>query len=45
MDLSEGDKAPLFSAPSTGQNPLVLADLLRAKRVVLAFFPTAFTGG
>lgn len=45
IDLKVGDEAPDFSAPSTKADPLALADLLKKKRVVLAFFPKAFTGG
>ena len=45
IDLKVGDEAPDFSAPSTKGDPFTLADLIKKKRVVLAFFPKAFTGG
>jgi len=43
--LKQGDRAPSFSAQSTVRDPLALAELLQSKKVVLAFFPKAFTGG
>jgi len=43
--LKQGDRAPGFSAQSTVRDPLALSELLQSKKVVLAFFPKAFTGG
>jgi len=41
---SVGDPAPAFSLESTDGEVVSLADL-KGKKVVLAFFPKAFTGG
>ena len=44
-ELQVGERAPNFSAPATGPNPLVLSDLLSSNVVIMAFYPKAFTGG
>ena len=44
-ELKVGDRAPDFSAPATGPNPLILSDLLKTNVIVIAFYPKAFTGG
>ncbi len=43
--LKVGDTAPEFELPSTTGKPFRLADFRGKKNIVLAFFPTAFTGG
>ncbi len=43
--LKAGEKAPPFSLPDTDGKPVALANLLERGPVILAFFPTAFTGG
>ena len=43
--LKVGDTAPDFTLPSTSGKPVRLSDFRGKKNVVLAFFPTAFTGG
>jgi peroxiredoxin Q/BCP len=42
--LKAGDKAPAFSVASTTGKPVVLADYLGRKNVVLFFYIAAFTG-
>lgn len=43
--LKVGDAAPAFSLPSTTGKTVTLADFKGKKKVVLAFYPKAFTGG
>lgn len=43
--LKVGDQAPAFSLPSTTGKTVSLADFKGRKKVVLAFYPKAFTGG
>jgi peroxiredoxin Q/BCP len=45
MRLGVGDVAPDFSLPASTGKTVKLADYLGKKKVVLAFFPKAFTGG
>jgi peroxiredoxin Q/BCP len=45
MRLGVGDKAPDFSLPASNGKTVKLSDYLGKKKVVLAFFPKAFTGG
>jgi peroxiredoxin Q/BCP len=45
MRLAPGDKAADFSLPASTGKTVKLADYLGKKKVVLAFFPKAFTGG
>lgn len=40
-----GDKAPAFELPASSGQTVRLADFAGRKKVVLAFFPKAFTGG
>jgi peroxiredoxin Q/BCP len=40
-----GDQAPAFSAQASNGKTVSLADYAGKKKVVLAFFPKAFTGG
>lgn len=42
MALQAGDKAPAFTLYNTDRNPVSLSDL-QGKKVVLLFFPLAFT--
>jgi peroxiredoxin Q/BCP len=44
MAIAAGQPAPDFTLPSTKGDPLTLSSL-KGKKVVLAFFPAAFTGG
>jgi peroxiredoxin len=43
--LKVGDEAPDFTLPSTAGQPVTLSALRGKSNVVLAFFPSAFTGG
>jgi thioredoxin-dependent peroxiredoxin len=45
MHLGVGDTAPGFSLSASNGKTVSLADYLGKKKVVLAFFPKAFTGG
>ena len=45
MRLGVGDAAPGFSLAASNGKTVKLADYLGKKKVVLAFFPKAFTGG
>jgi len=45
MRLGVGDKAPDFSLSASNGKTVKLSDYLGKKKVVLAFFPKAFTGG
>lgn len=44
-DLAVGDAAPDFTLPSTDGNEVTLSSFAGQKKVVLAFFPKAFTAG
>jgi peroxiredoxin len=41
--LAAGDRAPDFTADSTGGKPVTLSSFQGRKRVLIAFFPLAFT--
>ena len=43
--LKVGDEAPAFSLPASTGKTIRLADYKGKKKVVLAFYPKAFTGG
>lgn len=44
--LAVGDDAPLFTLPGTpGKADISLAEAIKEKPVLLAFYPKAFTGG
>ena len=43
--LKVGDEAPAFSLPGSTGKTIQLADFKGRQKVVLAFFPKAFTGG
>lgn len=49
--VTEGDRAPDFTAPCAGGNayddvePITLSNVLGEGPIVLAFYPAAFTGG
>ncbi len=43
--LKVGDVAPAFSLPASTGKTIQLSDFLGKKKVVLAFYPKAFTGG
>jgi peroxiredoxin Q/BCP len=45
MRLGVGDVAPDFSLPASNGKTVKLSDYKGKKKVVLAFFPKAFTGG
>ena len=45
MRLGIGDTAPDFSLSASNGKTVKLSDYRGQKRVVLAFFPKAFTGG
>lgn len=46
VKLAVGDDAPLFTLPGTpGKADISLADAIKEKPVLLAFYPKAFTGG
>ena len=40
-----GDVAPAFSLPASTGRTIALSDFKGKKKVVLAFYPKAFTGG
>lgn len=44
MAIEAGQPAPDFTLDSTKGDPVTLSGL-RGKKVVLAFYPAAFTGG
>ena len=44
MAIEAGKSAPDFTLASTKGDPIAMSDL-KGKKVVLAFFPAAFTGG
>ena len=43
--LKVGDQAPAFSLPASSGKTISLSDFKGKQKVVLAFFPKAFTGG
>jgi len=43
-DINVGDKAPDFSLPITLQDKMTLSDVLKDKKVVLAFYVFDFSG-
>jgi peroxiredoxin Q/BCP len=43
--VAVGEVAPNFSLPASNGKTVKLADYRGKKKVVLAFFPKAFTGG
>ena len=43
-DIRVGDKAPDFSLPITLQDKVTLSDVLKGKKVVLAFYIFDFAG-
>ena len=43
-DINVGDKAPEFSLPVTLTDKLALSDVLKDKKVVLAFYIFDFAG-
>ena len=43
-DISIGDRAPDFSLPITLQEKMTLSDVLKEKKVVLAFYIFDFAG-
>jgi peroxiredoxin Q/BCP len=45
VKLRVGDEAPAFSLPASTGKTISLADFNGKKKVVLAFYPKAFTGG
>ena len=45
MRLGVGDKAPDFSLSASTGKTVKLSDYLGKQKIVLAFFPKAFTGG
>jgi len=45
MKLKVGDEAPAFSLPASTGKTITLAEFKGRKKVVLAFYPKAFTGG
>jgi peroxiredoxin Q/BCP len=45
LKLKVGDEAPAFSLPASTGKTVSLSDFKGKKKVVLAFFPKAFTGG
>ena len=40
-----GDEAPAFSLPASTGKTITLSEFKGKKKVVLAFYPKAFTGG
>ena len=45
VKLKVGDEAPAFSLPASNGKTITLAEFKGKKKVVLAFYPKAFTGG
>jgi len=45
VKLKLGDEAPAFSLPASTGKTITLSEFKGKKKVVLAFFPKAFTGG
>ena len=45
VKLKVGDEAPAFSLPASTGKTISLAEFKGKKKVVLAFYPKAFTGG
>jgi len=45
MGLKVGDKAPDFTATDTDGESITLSELVATGKVILAFFPKAFTPG
>ena len=45
LKLKVGDEAPAFALPASTGKTISLAEFKGKKKVVLAFFPKAFTGG
>ncbi len=45
LKLKVGDEAPAFALPASTGKTIRLSDFKGRKKVVLAFFPKAFTGG
>ena len=43
--LKVGDEAPAFSLPASTGKTIQLSDFKGKQKVVLAFYPKAFTGG
>ena len=43
-DISVGDKAPDFTLPRTMEDKLTLSDVLKEKKVILAFYIFDFAG-
>jgi peroxiredoxin Q/BCP len=43
--LHEGDRAPDFTLPATGEKTISLADFKDEKNVVVYFYPKDFTAG
>ncbi len=43
--LKVGDQAPAFSLPASNGKTISLSEFKGKQKVVLAFFPKAFTGG
>lgn len=43
--LKVGDEAPAFSLPASTGKTVTLSEFKGRKKVVLAFYPKAFTGG
>ena len=43
--LKVGDEAPAFALPASTGKTITLAEFKGKKKVVLAFYPKAFTGG
>jgi peroxiredoxin Q/BCP len=43
--LKVGDEAPAFSLPASTGKTIALSEFKGKKKVVLAFYPKAFTGG
>ena len=45
VKLKVGDAAPAFSLPASTGKAITLSEFKGKKKVVLAFYPKAFTGG
>ena len=45
VKLKVGDDAPAFSLPASTGKTITLSEFKGKKKVVLAFYPKAFTGG